>query len=88
MIHMEKGETHVMRQMAILAAFCLAGCRSYESPVPPADHPAHPEARAGFVEPLSPVLRVEHDRLPSRPPELQRQGMGHMGSDAEATSEE
>lgn len=76
------------RTMAMLALFCLAGCHTYQPPAPPADHPAHPEARPGFVEPLSPVLHVDGDSLPSRPPELQRQGMSHMGNDMEANEEE
>jgi hypothetical protein len=78
----------VKRTMAMLTVFCLAGCHTYQPPVPPAEHPAYPQAHPGFVEPLSPVLRIEHDELPSPPPELQRQGMDDMGSDAEATSEE
>ncbi len=78
----------MMRQMAILAVFCLAGCRSYQPPAAPVGHPANPQARPGRVEPLSPVLHVDGDSLPSRPPELQRQGMGHMGNDVEDPSEE
>lgn len=62
--------------MALLLA-SIAGCASYEPPSPGSDHPAHPKARPGTVEPLPSTLEIDRDNLPSPPPELQRGQMQH-----------
>jgi hypothetical protein len=73
-----KGTLMRRRLLVVLLLASMAGCASYEPPAPKLDHPAHPKAQPGTVEPLPSTLEIDRNNLPSSPPELQEEDMKQM----------
>jgi len=69
------------RLLVALLLASMAGCASYEPPAPKVDHPAHPKAPPGTIEPLPSTLEIDRDNLPSSPPELRQGDMKPMHDD-------